>query len=197
MDREIEIKIQIDDQSYNKLLKWLEGNAELESEKHQIDTYYNNPLNSFTFKRDGYIDADDYLRIRKTDKDSSICFKHWVEDPNNPGKHLYCDEFETDIQEPDQMDKLLQAIGYRKDIIVDKKRQTYEYKYFEFDLDNVKDLGHFVEIEIKKDIDPKTAHQEIYDLLKQIGLSNMSILNRGYVSMLWNPDQNFSENIQL
>ncbi len=197
MDREIEIKIQLASQEHSKLLAWLEANAKFRTENRQVDTYYNNPKQPFTFLKDGYKDAEDYLRIRKSEKGNSICFKHWVKDPEDQTKHLYCDEYETEVDDTMQMHKILDALGYKKDIVIDKTRRVYEYQYFEFAIDQVKELGNFVEIEIKQEMDPREGHQKIYKILKQMGIKQIKILQRGYVSMIWNKEHDFAENKSL
>lgn len=190
--QEIEIKIKIDDDNLNALKSWLNENADFDQEYHQVDYYLENPNDRFTFEKDGFIDSIEYLRIRISDKGDSTCFKHWYEDPKRPGYHTHCDEFETKVESGEDLLEIYKAIGYTEQTIVDKKREKYFYKDFEIVIDDVKDLGIFVEIEVRsyKD-DPKGTHKILREFIKEIGIKEYSMQRRGYVSMLWNGVKEF------
>ena len=69
---------------------------------------------------------------------------------------------------------------------------------FEFAIDDIQNLGKMVEIEYKKETqDVKEAFNEIYTLLKKIGITEFTQFDRGYICMTLNPDHNFGEKIKL
>ena len=196
--QEIEIKIQITPEQMTILDKWLSKNSEYKGEIHHIESYLDNPDHTFLFDADGMKDARDWLRVRFTDNGDSVCLKRFHPDPENPGKHTHCDEYETKVNDGKMTLDLLKNLGFTSETILDKTRKTYDAKDFEIVVDDVKDLGIFVEIELKKDVDDvKKGHEEINNLLKQIGITEFKKQFRGYVSMLWNPQINFGEEIKL
>ncbi|MBN1916142.1 class IV adenylate cyclase [Candidatus Dojkabacteria bacterium] len=92
-----------------------------------------------------------------------------------------------------QAKELLKGIGFSIFTPVIKNRKKYMYKVFEIVIDDVKGLGRFAEIELKEDFDDTDkAFEKIFDLLRQIGLKKIETLKRGYVSLIWNPDHDFS-----
>lgn len=194
MAKEIEIKIQITAEQLNNLQKWPDKNADYKGETHHTEIYLDNPKNSFCFDRNGVKDASDYLRVRFTEKEDTICLKNWYEDPENPGYHSHCDEYETQVGDGKTMLSLLKSLGYTDETVIDKTRKKYMSGDLEVVIDNVKDLGFFVEIELKAKIeDVKRAYKMIEDFLRKAGITKFKKQSRGYVSMLWNPDVDFGE----
>lgn len=200
MNKEIEIKLKVENGELKTLLSWLKNNTNYLGQRHQIDYYFESPNEEFSYvNEEGITDAVKYLRVRlSNEQNDSVTYKHWHEDPDNPGKYLYCDEHEFEVDDGRKVMKLLGHLGYKRDIVVDKYRNVYKTEKFEIVIDEVKDLGTFVEIELKVEItDPKQGMDMIYALVKSIGINPIKIQTRGYVSMLWNPDHNFTEIVHL
>lgn len=196
--KEIEIKIRISEAQHQLLREWLTQNAESKGEEHHIEYYLNNPQNSFKYThKNGYIDASDYLRIRTTQKGSTLNMKRWEIDPeSNASKNIA--EYESEITEPEKVLELFKALGYTDNILVDKTRQKYVVGNLEIVIDTLPDLGIFVEIEVLHHNDDTDATmQEIFAFLKQLGITSFSRMTRGYVSMLWNPEMDFGEVMKL
>ena len=73
--------------------------------------------------------------------------------------------------------KIFNRIGLEKIAIVDKVRSTYFYlDKYEVALDRVKNLGYFVEIEVKKYDD--TAEKEYDELLRLAKRLNLNLDNQ-------------------
>ena len=186
-DIEIEIKLKLEEPE--KLMQWLEENASFVNEEHQIDRYFDPPEKSFILKNkfDGSKDADEWFRIRATKKGNEICYKKWHRDEN--GKSLYADEIETSIGDEETTLKILQSLGFKETSLIDKTRKSYRYKDFQFDCDDAKGIGFFVEIEFKGSIeDPTKGREMILDFLKEIGVANWKKTKRGMPWLQWNPD---------
>jgi len=65
-------------------------------------------------------------------------------------------------------------------------------------IDQEKNIGILMEVELKSEVsDVKAGIQCIYGFLETIGITKFELQKRGYVSMLWNPEFNFSEMIEL
>jgi adenylate cyclase class 2 len=193
MNKEIEIKISLDKNMLNDTKKWLRKNAKYQKTIKQTDSYFNNPERPFIFtKEDGVKDAIEYLRVRETNKKSYLCFKkvHRDEKTQMPN---YCDEYETVISDPDATKKLLESLGYKEKTVLHKTRTTYLFKNFEIALDQVENLGNFMEIELKEEVPNfKIGHQMINNCLKLMEFKKVKIQQQGYVRMLWNKNCDFS-----
>lgn len=197
MNKEIEIKIQINSEQLNLLQNWLDKNAKFVGQLEHTEYYLDNPNDSFLFTApQGYKDAHKYFRVRLTKDGDSACFKSFYFDEN--GKATHCDETEIKLVNGKQMLQLLEVIGFTDQTLVQKKRKTYVIDGHEIVIDDVKNLGIFVEIEIKHQVDDiALGLQGINDLLKQIGITKFKKQERGYTSMAWNPDYDFGEEISL
>ena len=191
-DIEIELKLKLEQPEI--LIKWLKENAELVGTSEQSDQYFDPPNKSFTYvDAEGYKDADEWFRVRSSEKGNEICYKLWHRDEKT-GKSLYADEIETGVDDPKQILKILERLKFKPTSLIEKHRESYKYKDFQFDCDEIKGLGFFVEIEFKGKIeDPTKGNQKIYDLIKEIGIKNWKKTKRGYPCIQWNPGKDHFE----
>jgi len=194
-NQEIEIKIKTTNNYLQKLEAWLQENATFQGEEHHKEVYLDNPNTTFFFMRpNGLKDALKYLRVRFLKQGGSVCFKDWYEDPQT-GKTTHCDEYETHVANPEKMLALLEQLGYTNKTFVEKKRRKFRAGDYEIVIDDVKNLGTFFEIELKRDFsDVQVALKELTALLvKTIGITEYWIQTRGYASHLRNPGFEFGE----
>jgi len=198
MSKEIEVRIQADKVVVDKAKAWLEKNAKYVGDIHHVEYYLNKPATTFFFNApQGYKDALDYLRIRLTKKGDSFCLKKFHVDPIEK-RTLYCDEYEVDVSDGRKTLELMKALGYTEQTLMEKKRKIYTFDCFEIVIDEVKNLGMFMEVELKNEVaNARMGVQIIYDFLKLIGVTNFKLQTRGYVSMLWNPSYDFGTEVSL
>ncbi|MCK4517534.1 class IV adenylate cyclase [Candidatus Babeliales bacterium] len=198
MNQEIEVKIQIESDQLKKLQSWLEKHATFVGELRHKEYYLDNPQSTFFFTaREDYKDALRYLRVRFTPQGDSVCYKDFYVD-SETGKTTHCDEIESKVADGRAVLQLLAALGYTNKTLVEKKRKTYLFDDFEIVIDEVTNLGIFVEVELKEQVENvKAGTQLIFDFLKSVGITKFKKQERGYVSMLWNPDYDFGEQTEL
>jgi len=220
LPKEIEVKIRPTEDQLKILKRWLKKNAEHKGIKHQKDVYVDNPQKTFTFKSKGFIDAYDKLRVRFEKGKENICYKYRHID-SKTNKTLSCDELEFPVGDNHGLHEVLKILGFRdiklgeklggqetlnllktlgftKQEFVEKDRDVYLYKGFEIVIDDVKNLGVFVEVEIKtEETETKKGIREIYDLFKLMGLKKITQFDRSYLHMLWNPGYDFSEEVDV
>ena len=197
MNKEIEVKIQITEDDLGKLKEWLGENAEFTGSVTQTDYYLNNPKAPFFYASDYRgKDCDDYLRIRKTDKKNYLCLKRIHR--GEKGEPLYCDEYEVVVDDAEKTLQLMKVSGFTDITVLAKQRSTYLYDIFEVAIDTVQDLGVFVEVELKKEVDGhEVGYQLIYAALKEIGVTKFKLQPQGYVHQLWNPTLDLSKEVSL
>jgi predicted adenylyl cyclase CyaB len=205
----IEIEIQVKIEKSRDLRDFLEKNADFKLKKHQIDEYFSSIHRNFIDVRP----IKEWLRLRNSDGKYSINYKNWHYDKE--GKSNYCDEYETEIQDINEMKKILNVLNFKSIVTVDKLREVFyfdgkavkelapkgiprpkgrgsSYKDYEISLDSVKGLGDFVEIEYKgKDgeVDPNVITKEMIDFLKAIDCGKIERNYVGYPFQLLFPEE--------
>lgn len=170
-DIETEIKIKLSKKEFENLKILMERDATFLKESKQIDTYYQPIYRKFLNNEE----ITEWLRIGQRGNKNILNYKNWYD-------NMYCDEYEVEIDDVCNLDKIFKILGLEEIAIVDKLRRTYSYlNKYEIALDFVKDLGYFVEIEVKEY--DKTSIEE-YDLLlkiaRNLGLNLNNIDKRGY-----------------
>ncbi len=183
-DVEIEITVQIENSK--PLTEFLEKEAEFKKEKHQIDEYFSPAHRNFIEIRP----VKEWLRLRDEDGNYSLNYKNWHYDENNKNS-CYCDEYETKVEKIDKVKKILEVLNFKSLVIVDKIRKTWVWKDYEIDVDTVKGLGDFVEIEYigKEEVEPKKTTDEMVDFLKKLGCEKLKRDYVGYPFKLLFPDE--------
>ena len=172
-DKEIELKFKINNETKRKLIKYFDKHAIKTSESSLIDTYY---IPNF---RDFEINGEtiECVRIRENSKGVVLSYKK-IHTEANP---VYCDEYETFLSSKEQMEKILFALGFRVQMVIDKVRVSYKMDKFEFDFDSVKGLGELLEVELK---DNNASISDIYNFVADYGLSERDVNNEGIQTMM-------------
>lgn len=170
-DIETEIKIKLSKKEFENLKLLMERDATFLKESQQIDTYYQPTYRKFLNDEE----ITEWLRIGQRGNKNILNYKNWY---NN----MYCDEYEVEIDDVCNLDRIFKILGLEEIAVVDKLRRTYRYlNKYEVALDFVKNLGCFVEIEVKKY--EKNSIEE-YDLLLKVArnlrLNLNNIDKRGY-----------------
>jgi len=185
-NRNIEIEIQVNVERPEPLIKFLQKNAQFESEQHQLDEYFSPAHRNFL----GVRPTKEWLRVRDADGNYFLNYKNWHFDEQ--GKSNHCDEFETKIESIDQVRKILSALDVKSIVVVDKVRKIWTYKDYEIAIDLVKGLGDFIEIEyIGKDenVEPKKITETMIDFLKKIGCEKIRRNYVGYPFLILFPEE--------
>lgn len=182
-DKEIEIQVKIE--KSEPLRDFLRKNAVFKSDHYQVDDYFSPSWRDFLKERP----IREWLRIRDLGGRYFLTYKNWHFDEN--GKSHYCDEYETEIKDKDQMKKILIALGFRFIVRVEKQRQVWEYKDYKIALDSVKGLGDFVEIEYlgNEEKDPAIITAEMIAFLKENNCGRIKRNYLGYPFMLLFPKE--------
>lgn len=177
-EKEIEIKLQLDESDYNRLVDTLKQTAVFVGEKHQVDVYYSPQTESF------YDQGDRCLRVRTEDGRSILSYKR-LHAENTSGQFI--EEYETYIGDPQTVDHILKALEYKSEIIVDKHRIEYcTDTGFMIALDNVLNLGCFIEIENRNDSDPlEVRNQRLIEFVRQLKLDLSWRNTEGYSNMMF------------
>ncbi|MBP3581741.1 MAG: class IV adenylate cyclase [Clostridia bacterium] len=166
-NKEIELKFIINEEIKTQIIADLEQKTSKISEKSLIDTYY------VPYYRDFEINGEtmECVRIREDDKGSVLAYKK-IHREANP---VYCDEYETKVENKNEMEKILFALGFEVQMVIDKTRISYYLGNLEFDFDSVKGLGELLEVELKNSDDVSV----IYDYVSKYGLVEKDVTYKG------------------
>lgn len=197
MQKEVEIKIRIDIEQELLLKDWLSNNANFVGDFKIIDYYLNDPRSSFyTISAKGYIEALNFLRLRVSGNGNFITFKKRKIDENH--NTISVDEIETKIEDINKALEIFRSLNFLEITEIKKQRSIYMYDIFEFAFDKVDGLGDFVEIELKNyNGDVKIGIKKIYDQLILMGVNKFIQYDRGYITMILNPDHYFGQDLKI
>ncbi|OGM58350.1 hypothetical protein A3A75_04960 [Candidatus Woesebacteria bacterium RIFCSPLOWO2_01_FULL_39_10] len=177
-NQEIELKLSISRSEYKRIEKELYKVAKFLRFSHQVDDYFTPTQNSFLDEKYPF----QWLSTRKRDQKIYLNYKHWH--PEGRKYTTHCDEYEVEVSDENQIKNILIALKFQKITTVEKKRSVFLYqKSLEIALDQVKDLGFFVEVESVKNFGSvRKANKEILKFTKSLGLRGTKPVPGGYAA---------------
>lgn len=170
-DIETEIKVKITKEEFHKIEEFMKNNAKFLNENRQTDTYYQ-PSYRKILKDNGKI--EEWLRIGIRGNKKILNYKNWY--------NIHCDEYEVEIDNEKNLEKILKVLGLEIIVVVDKIRKSYLYlNKYEVALDYVENLGYFIEIEVKNyDACIMEEYDQLLKLAKDLNLNLNNIDKKGY-----------------
>lgn len=177
--KEIEVLVEVHDEITNIKKKFKKFNYE--GLKRVVDEYYYDPKRD-VLKPDKENQLSHCLRLRSKNDDYSITYK---DDVFENGKWLYSNEYETKVESIIMMKKIFDRLGLVKFIEIDNKKETYTYNDYEIVIEDVKDLGIFMEVEYctNDNVDVKQVKEEIQNFINGLELNVSEELNMGKPEM--------------
>lgn len=177
-NKEYELKLQITEEEANIIKKLMQsvGNVTMSRQK---DIYFC-PANANVPE---YMDKK-CIRIRNEDHSTSFDFKELVDDSNILIQKL--NEYSTVIENGQQLEEILEHIGLKKTIVVNKKRAKCNYRNIcILALDDVDELGYFLEIELI-DVEKKDSSliECMQNIVRELGIQQIVVNKCGYSNML-------------
>lgn len=173
IDIETEIKIKLSKDEFEKIEDTMKNKAVFLNNSKQYDTYYQPTHRKFL--KDGKDNIDEWLRVGIRGNQKILNYKNWHD-------NMYCDEYEVEIDNDENLDKIFNVLGLEKIAVVNKVRNTYLYlNKYEVALDYVENLGYFIEIEVKKyNQDAIKEYDDLIKTAKDLNLNLNNIDKRGY-----------------
>jgi len=179
--KEIEILVKLFDKK-RKILKALTGFKYIKKERIK-DTYYFHPnVDILLPEMNGRF--RDCFRIRVKENRNLIAYKKDYFDKKDIWQ--YSEELETSIGDFETIFDILKALGFKILVEIDNTKYKYLHKKYELVLEEVKDLGLFLEVEFKGNShqSPKKIKKEIYNFISTLGLKFIE-LNLGKPELLY------------
>ena len=117
------------------------------------------------------------LRIRQQTIDNEQSALISFKGPRQDGPFKSRDEYETGITDVKMTEKIFESLGYHKKIVIEKKRDIWLLDHCEVCLDELPELGCFVEVE-------GPDEDVISGVLKKLNLHNQPHIPDGYAAMM-------------
>ncbi len=167
---EVEVKARIDD--LDTVKKKLESlGAKFDSIVKQKDAYFKS--RGFDSKKQG--PGDWIVRIRTSRGQKILTLKALTEILGAWVEH------ETVIDDEKEMQNILETMGLFNVFTLNKERVPGRLDEFELCLDDVKELGKFLEVALdSEDKEKENARDMIIEFMKTLGISEKDIEKRGY-----------------
>lgn len=152
----------------------IENDAEVIYHGHVIDHWYTpERIKSSEEKDEWYETAVGYgVRIREQDNGytGKVTTSLEVKKLVTPYHHEHCIEEEIDVVDYEQASRLLRLMGFKEFITIDKERLIYSHKGFKVVIDDIKDFGVGIEVEIMTEKDRDEVWPELVKYSNSIGL---------------------------
>ena len=169
---EVELKVKVPSlEPVRKQL--LEKGAVCSGRIHEHDIYYNAPHRDFGV-------TDEAVRVRYTNDHAVVTYK---------GAKIKKfglkarEELNTAVESGEVFETMLNRLGFTKTTEVNKWRENYRFSDAAISLDEVDELGTFVEIEVMAEDENSNAAVVIEKIAKEIGVSGEPIL-ASYLELL-------------
>ena len=136
---EVERKYEYSPRKLTALRRRLRGlGARVTEGKIQVDTYYSPPHETFLGK-------SKFLRLRVTRARGVVkaSFEYHV-----PFGRYAAREHEVKIDDWQTMRHILRSLGFKQEMQVIKKREEWQWSQIEIEIDQVRGLGTFIELEV-------------------------------------------------
>lgn len=178
---EIEAKFELNKQKYQELINYFKSNCDKHTIKKQHDIYFS-PENPKFFGGD--ID-DECIRIRVQKDKYILGYKKIYLSNNSSDIHLV--EHETEVSNLNETINILKKLRINKVCDLKKIRDSFIYKdLYEIALDDVEELGYFIELEIHdKSLSIKKSNELLLKLIKELNLDITKRNLKGYSYLMY------------
>ncbi len=176
---EVEVKVPADIERIRSRLEALEATPR--GRVVQEDTYYDAPHRSFP-------ETDEALRIRSEsrpdggDSEARVTYKGPLVDEHSKSR----EEFETAVGDGETMAAVLTNLGFEPVATVRKARERFALEGYTITLDDVDDVGEYVEVETDVDGEEalEDAREGAFGVLERLELDPDDQLRTSYLELV-------------
>ena len=174
---EVEVKVAADHATVRERLDAL--GARRVRRVVQTDTYYDAPPREFA-------ETDEALRVRRETDDDGETTRLTYKGPLVEAESKTRREHETAVADEEALEGILDGLGFDPAFTVEKERTFYRYDGYTVTLDDVTDLGEFVEVE--RDVGEADEVAEVREgamaVLRELGLDPTEQIRTSYLGLL-------------
>ncbi|CCQ34779.1 Adenylate cyclase protein [Halorhabdus tiamatea SARL4B] len=174
---EVELKVRADHERAREAL--LSAGADPLGTVRQVDTYYEPPYRDFAA-------TDEAFRVRREHVHGDTTAKITYKGPKIDATSKTREEHETTVADGETADAIFRGLGFEPVATVEKERHQYALREFTVTLDDVADLGAFLEVEtdVETEADIEAAREAATALLGDLGLDPEDQIRTSYLGLL-------------
>jgi len=174
---EVELKVRADHATVREAL--VDAGANPLGTIRQVDTYYDAPHRDFAA-------TDEALRIRREHRHGETTAKLTYKGPKIDAESKTRKEAETTVGDGETADAILDGLGFEPAATVEKERHRYSLGEYTVTLDDVADLGEFVEIEtdVERGDAVEDARERLQARLSDLDLDPAESIRSSYLGLL-------------
>jgi len=189
--QEVEVRALLNKFEYESIMKKLEA-VDFNEEVNITDVYFC-PNNVASFDEISMDKVDSYsLRLRKQIKNGSNKNTINTKIITQKGDHNSWEECETSVGSIDKLENILQAIGFKPFCRINKIRRIYEFENVEVMMEDIKDFGFGIEIEILTDKDKtESSKAKIFTIMKKLGINKSNIVPKSITKIIMKKQSKF------
>lgn len=122
-----------------------------------------------------------FLRIREQKKNNEKKIIFTLKQPQTNQTDCIEHEIEIKEEEIEKLKSIIHCLGYYEYVNIEKTRITAKIKDIEICLDEVMNLGHYIELEkFAPASQVETVQKELYSILESLGISKDDYVYDGY-----------------
>jgi adenylate cyclase class 2 len=141
----------------------------------QDDTVYTEKIGTLA----EFLSNDVFLRIRVQDNGKIILTAK--RPTKKSAEHLVKIEHEVEVNSAEEMQAILEMMGYHSGVHVKKTRRTAHYQQYEICIDEIEGLGAFIELEVMGESDDAEGIQkDMWEFLTSLGIQPEDQVKKGY-----------------
>ena len=171
MATEIEAKIRVEDHEPVRA-RLREGGARHVGDAHEVNQFFDTPERSL-------LSRDMGLRLRRS-RDTATGREKFVVTSKGPagrGTLKHRDELEFTVSDADAATLLFERLGYAPNVSFEKRRESWQLDECHVELDELPQLGKFVEIE-------GPGEDVILRVRDKLGLGQRPLVQKSYIAMV-------------
>lgn len=173
---EVELKVRATHEPVRERLAALDATSH--GVVRQADTYYDAPHRAFA-------ETDEALRLRR-ETGNGLKTRFTYKGPLVESASKTREERETAVENADELNAILDALGFTAAATVEKERETFEYREYTVVLDSIDGLGEFVEVEreVEAEGDIERAREGGRDLLSDLDCDPDEQIRTSYLELV-------------
>lgn len=179
--QEIEILVELKETIENA--KKALSNYDYKGAKKTLDVYYYDPLRT-NLKLNENNKILECCRVRTKNEKSYVTYKV---DIYNGEVWSHSDEYETEVESAASIHSIFECLGLEKLVTIDNTKHTYLSDKYEIVVEDVIDLGCFIEVElleVPENSDIPNLKKEIFKFIEDLRLQIGPELNSGKPELL-------------
>lgn len=181
--KEIEILAEVLDSKEKVIVALKKSKLKFIGSKKTQDVYFFDPKRKNLQMKNGKCPKE-WFRIRKKDDESYITYK---EDVFEREKWTHSHEYETKVHDFEVLKQIIKKLGFKELVTINNIKHTYESKDYEIVLEEVENLGLFLEVEklnVRDDADINRIRKEIQEFIDSLGVMVKPDSNMGKPELL-------------